>query len=468
MKTFGAAALTAMIGTLLAVAPTTSAQAATASDFDPGYIISDDIFFDEGAMSESAIQAFLDGRSGVLKTYRQDTTSKPSSPRCSGYEGATQESAARIIFKVAQACGINPQVILVTLEKETSMITRSNPEAWRFDRAMGYYCPDDPNNPGWCNPTFAGFFNQVYNASAQFQRYTQNPGDYAYKIGLSTVKYSPRASCDVGTVNIRNQATANLYIYTPYQPNDAAMANLYGSAPASHPNAPCASYGNRNFWVLFTDWFGKPNPPAGADKFVTAIYQDILGRKPDPSGLTTWVRTVNTTGNRTIVSDSILTSFEYRLSRIDQAYNEILARGADPAGHNTWLTLTGNGTVRIDEVTLVFVESDEYFIRLGSSNRNFIDAVYQRYLGRSAGDSEIAHWEPLIASSGRGGVTRAIYGSVESAQGRIAGLYNKYLGRGLDPAGLNTWTPIIQSRGDNAIRSGIVSSEEYWLKAQTR
>ena len=51
---------------------------------------------------------------------------------------------------------------------------------------------------------------------------------------------------------LKSQATANLYYYTPYTPNDAALKNLYGSGDS------CSAYGNRNFWRFFHDWFGSP------------------------------------------------------------------------------------------------------------------------------------------------------------------------------------------------------------------
>jgi len=51
---------------------------------------------------------------------------------------------------------------------------------------------------------------------------------------------------------LQNQATAGLYNYTPYQPNQAALNNLYGSGDA------CSAYGNRNFWRIYIDWFGSP------------------------------------------------------------------------------------------------------------------------------------------------------------------------------------------------------------------
>jgi uncharacterized protein with LGFP repeats len=53
-------------------------------------------------------------------------------------------------------------------------------------------------------------------------------------------------------VYIANKATAALYYYTPYQPTQTALDAGYGSSP-DH----CASYGNRNFFLYFTDWFGS-------------------------------------------------------------------------------------------------------------------------------------------------------------------------------------------------------------------
>ncbi|MDO9589801.1 MAG: hypothetical protein Q7J04_01495, partial [Microcella sp.] len=129
---------------------------AIASQFEAGYLISDYAFFNRSAMSESEIQAFLEARidgpclnSNCLASFRVTTTNKVVTPRCNGYTGAPNESAARIIYKVQVSCGVSAKVILATLQKETSLVTLRAPLDWRIERAMGYYCPDDPNNPGW-------------------------------------------------------------------------------------------------------------------------------------------------------------------------------------------------------------------------------------------------------------------------------------------------------------------------------
>ncbi|MER3388720.1 MAG: cell wall-binding repeat-containing protein [Microcella sp.] len=272
------------------------ASAASRADFDPGYIISDVQFYDREAMTQSQIQAFLDRMIGTclnsncLNVYSQSTTSRAATERCRAYSGGSNESAARIIYKVQQACGISAKVILVTLQKEQSLVTRTSPSTSTLERAMGYYCPDDPSRPGWCHPDFAGFYNQVYNASAQFQRYRLNPGNYNYRIGSNSILYHPNSSCGRKTVSIRNAATAGLYIYTPYTPNAAAMSNLYGTGDS------CSSYGNRNFWRLYTDWFGNPTGQlsntvtksrlAGPDRYSTSVAL-AASAYPDPSAVTT-------------------------------------------------------------------------------------------------------------------------------------------------------------------------------------
>ena len=245
---------TASVATL-APAP---AAAIVGSDFDPGSIISDQVFFDSTSMNEASVQAFLDRMApncaaangyACLKNFTMDTYSRPSAGagHCAPYTGAANERASRIIVKAAVACGINPKVLLVMLQKEQSLVTRSSPTASSYRAAMGYGCPDTAP----CASEFYGFYNQVYKAAWQLRQYTLKPSSWRYRIGAVAVQYHPNVLCGAPVITIKNQATANLYNYTPYQPNPSALANLRGVGDA------CGSYGNRNFWVYFNDWFGS-------------------------------------------------------------------------------------------------------------------------------------------------------------------------------------------------------------------
>ncbi|GAB4080381.1 hypothetical protein [Modestobacter muralis] len=266
----------------LAVPGTTSpalVEAADTSQFRAGNIISDQLFFDGGAMSADEVQTFLQQKNPncvtpadgtpCLKNARQDTGDKAADSRCPGaYAGARDESASTIIAKVGAACGISQRVLLVILQKEQGLVTASgsNLYARRYREAMGFACPDTAP----CRPEYNGFFNQVYSAARQYKNYATDPGNYNTKVGVvNNIRFDTEVSCGSSPVFVENQATAGLYNYTPYQPNAAALAAGRGTGDG------CSAYGNRNFWIYYTDWFGSTQVPGAAN--VTRRWAELGG-----------------------------------------------------------------------------------------------------------------------------------------------------------------------------------------------
>lgn len=257
------------------------APALSGNDFNPAYIIDDVKFFNGNTMSISGIQSFLNSkvpscdtnhaRSGsandpgppytCLKDYVTSFDSIGADSFCAGITGGIK-SAANIIYDVAQACNVSPQVLLVLLQKEQSLVTDTWPWPIQYEKATGFACPDTAS----CNPEYAGFFKQVYYAARQFQRYVKQPSLFNYAVGrTSFILYNPNTACGGTNVTIQNGATAALYNYTPYQPNAAALANLYGTGDT------CSAYGNRNFWRLYNDWFG---PSTGEGYALATSFDD--------------------------------------------------------------------------------------------------------------------------------------------------------------------------------------------------
>ncbi len=230
------------------------------SAFDPGNLISDSEFFTRGTMSIDDIQAFLDDkvpncRAGYIcmKDYAETTFSRDMTVLCEEYAGAENESAAQIVYKVSNACGVSVEALLVLIQKEQSLVTHTWPSTWRYDKATGYACPDTAP----CDERYYGFYNQVYNAAKQFKRYSNPPGTSRFftwfPVGQTAqVRMHPNAACGTAPVAIKNQATAGLYYYTPYTPNASAMVNI------SSVGDSCSAYGNRNFWRIYNLWFKKP------------------------------------------------------------------------------------------------------------------------------------------------------------------------------------------------------------------
>jgi hypothetical protein len=242
-------------GLRLQVPAAGAVPAAAVTGFSPGNIISNAVFTNKGTMSEASIRDFIDGKvaacqSGYtcLETYVETTPTRRADQYCAQYTGGTRETAARILYKVAQACGINPQVLLVMLQKEQGLVTHTWPSDWRFTIAMGMGCPDTAD----CDKTYYGFFNQVYGAARQLNIYGKSSYFSWYAPGgTRAIRYHPNASCGSSGVYVQNQATADLYYYTPYQPNAAALAAGMGTGDS------CSSYGNRNFYNYFRTWFGS-------------------------------------------------------------------------------------------------------------------------------------------------------------------------------------------------------------------
>ncbi|HLB66081.1 MAG TPA: hypothetical protein VJJ78_00585 [Candidatus Saccharimonadales bacterium] len=238
--------------------PGRTALALDGSDFQAGKIISDSNFFNGKAMNDVQIQQFLEGKvpncaSGYvcLKSYKKAIPNRPSDEGlCSSISssGGKKKLASYIINLVGRKCGVSQKVLLVLLQKEQSLVTSTSPSSTQYRSATGYGCPDTAP----CDSEYYGFFNQVYQAARIYKYYSKYPDNFNHIAGATnSVRYHPNAGCGSKNVYIANQATAGLYNYTPYTPNGAALNNLYGEGNG------CSAYGNRNFWRIYSDWFGS-------------------------------------------------------------------------------------------------------------------------------------------------------------------------------------------------------------------
>jgi hypothetical protein len=211
-------------------------------------IVSDDDFTSLVGMSAERIQNFLNRQSGVLKneTFTVGTETK---------------TAAEVIYAAAVANNISPKVLLTTIQKESSMITRSNFNTSSYSGSKQYYL-DWVVFYGWCDSCSTGsnkgFVNQMNSAAAAFRRYLNNIADPArgYTVSgwgpnitksllcISSDAASPRNLCKAGTtikITPVNAATAALYTYTPHPGGNFAFWTIwnqfgFGAAQKLYPD----------------------------------------------------------------------------------------------------------------------------------------------------------------------------------------------------------------------------------------
>lgn len=258
------------------------AQGPIDAAFNPGMLIPDEAFADVGTFgSAEGIQKFLELKGSVLANTSPDFLVKLKEPDTMTKVGLEDpqpsltrlRSAAELIYDAGTKWGLNPQVLLVILQKEQSLIsgTFSSDGALQraLDRAAGFGCPDDEG----CGDIFLGFYRQLFgtfdsegsrwlgtaaslmrsfNAQIDGLRVGRGPGvDASNQVfGRPTVRTARKGDVVIfdntlggydgvaaqQTVTLQNFATAALYRYTPHVFN-----------------------GNYNFWKFYTAWFKYPN-----------------------------------------------------------------------------------------------------------------------------------------------------------------------------------------------------------------
>ncbi len=237
--------------------PVTKSAAVIGSDFRPGLIISDALFYDGAAMTAAEIQQFLDSKIGTCLNgnclnvatinypgRNREVSTRTGNVICEAVPAGVVR-ASELIYRAQVACGISAKVILATLQKEQGLVLKNAPTDYALRWAMGMACPDTAP----CDTAFAGLGTQIVAGTRQLKVY--RAAAFARQPGTHFIGWSPNSSCGGTYVDIQNFATAALYNYTPYQPNAAALANLGGVGDS------CSSYGNRNFWWFYSMWFGS-------------------------------------------------------------------------------------------------------------------------------------------------------------------------------------------------------------------
>jgi cell wall-associated NlpC family hydrolase len=175
-----------------------------------------------------------------------------------------------MLFKMAHACGINPQVIMVLVQKESQGITRDVPP----DALTGFGCPDTgPGGSANCSSSSSGVFAQTWGAFEAFAKLHKDPSKVNYIEGQShdILWNIEESGCGAAPVMVQNRATATLYTYTPYQPNAESLA----AYPGEGNN--CSSYGNRNFFYMYNKYFGS----TGGGKATAGGGGNVVANGPD-------------------------------------------------------------------------------------------------------------------------------------------------------------------------------------------
>jgi hypothetical protein len=201
------------------------------------------------------------------------------------------------------------------------------------------------------------------------------------------------------------------------------------------------------------------------ERFVQALYLDELGRTGSIGELDAWVAILNGPGgSQALVASEIQNSFEGRDHIVKGWYQTFLGRQTFNNEEFGWVNLLANHTE--EQVLSLILSSGEFYARAqtlvtgGTPDQNYIQALYNLLLNRTAGANEIAGWINILPQLGRQGVVIAFLQSQAYRTIQIGDDYTMLLHRAADQVGVSGW---LASNLDLAkIRQGFESSQEFF------
>src|SRR5262249_3017076 len=109
-----------------------------------------------------------------------------------------------------------------------------------------------------------------------------------------------------------------------------------------------------------SEFASQANADAG-QLFVTPLYQELLGRSPEPAALAFYAGEINSgTASRLQVVEQIQSSPEYRTNAVDALYQNVLGRAPDPSGLAGALAFLAQGSTQ-SQLEAMLLSSDEFF-----------------------------------------------------------------------------------------------------------
>ena len=270
------------------------------ADFQQGNIIDDSVFDTLGGANVTSPNA-IDNWLNQFPSSCISPNSGFRAPDVTGYNPTNSFSygsdvtAGNIIYHAAHVYGLNPQVILSTMQKEESLVTgTSGCSILRYTAAMGYGCPDSGGGynysgfelysingspvtsvSGTCvnSAHTAGFARQVIVATWQLKFDEQRAeGNYGWDVQLSNYPnagnvwdnsddpqtcYSHRVSQGYRQVSPSSCPNGSLTYYDGNTTIDGTTVTVSNGPTAALYNYTPHFSGNQNFVSIFEGWFGS-------------------------------------------------------------------------------------------------------------------------------------------------------------------------------------------------------------------
>lgn len=200
------------------------------------------------------------------------------------------------------------------------------------------------------------------------------------------------------------------------------------------------------------------------EQYVTAVYADVLHRAPDATGLRYWAQLLDSGAAVGSVTTAIAHSAEYYANMvIKPGYLNLLGRAATEADVAFWTPQMQSGLTD-RQLAASIAASDEFYADAGGGDKVWIEAIYQRLLGRAADAAGEAYWlGQLSAGVSRGEAALLIANSTENDTRLIVADYEHFLDRAPDAGDLSFWLrQLANGQTNEDLTAEITASPEFY------
>ncbi len=134
------------------------------------------------------------------------------------------------------------------------------------------------------------------------------------------------------------------------------------------------------------------------EAWVVGLYQDVLGRTPDATGLSYWLTQLHQGATPYSIAYGFAASAEREGQRVVADYQRYLGRLPSAAEVNAWVDQFINHGQTNERVIAGFIASGEYYQDHYSDPRDWLFAAYQATLGRDPDAAGLEAWLNVLAS----------------------------------------------------------------------
>jgi hypothetical protein len=196
--------------------------------------------------------------------------------------------------------------------------------------------------------------------------------------------------------------------------------------------------------------------------FVASVYQGLLDRPADASGLAYWSNLLNGGASTASVVTGITNSSEFMTDQVQQYYTAFLRRTGSSSDLGYWVKQKQAGATW-QQIEAGITGSDEYFNKAGGNLTGYVTQMFQDFIHRRPAAYEFGYFQSLVAANTpRTAIALNIIQSPEGTTLPVLNDYRLILSRDSDSVGLGVWLTQLRSGADvQAVENGFIASPEY-------